>query len=396
MGDSVYNIFNLYEKEKNMGKNVLIIGAGPAGLAAAEAAAALGASVTLAGAEPYAPYWRPQLTRCLAEPKSAEALAIKKPEWYAQKGIRLLLGKTAEWIDAAGKRVLWMNGGEAFPYDALIVAAGSSPVLPPISGTEGALTLRSYEDAVRIRAQALAKGKAAVIGGGLLGLETAWELMNAGAKVALAERAPWLLPRQLNREGGQYLQRRLESLGIRFFIGQEPGTLAELYQDACTVVAAGVRANLQALDGTGVALGRAVTVDDHMRTSVDGIYACGDVAEYQGRCWGLLSVAQEQGKIAGANAAGGEAVYVETPPSPMLKVGPVSVFSVGDMAEGDGVLALAQETKAGYACLTLKDGTLVGAALVGDTKAGMKLKKAVAEKREFRDAKKADEILSAI
>jgi nitrite reductase (NADH) large subunit len=352
--------------------------------------------VTLAGAEPYAPYWRPQLTRFLSEPRPADALAIKKPEWYAQNGVRLLLGKTAERIDIPGKRVLWVNGGEASFYDALIVAAGSLPMLPPFAGAEGALTLRSYDDAVKIREQALAKGKATVVGGGLLGLETAWELNNSGVKVSLVERSPWLLPRQLNRKGGLYLQRRLESSGIRFFIGQEPGTFAELYQDACTVVAAGVRSNLQALDSTGVALGRAVVVDDHMRTSLEGVFACGDIAEYQGRCWGLLSVAQEQGKIAGANAAGGEVVYLETPPSPMLKAGPVSVFSVGDMAEGDGVLALSQETEAGYACLTLKDGTLVGAALVGDTKPGMKLKKAVAEKREFRDAKKADEILSAI
>lgn len=379
-----------------MARNVLIIGAGPAGLAAAEAAVSLGAAVTLCGTEGYPPYWRPRLTRCLSEPADAEKLAIRKPEWYARQGVALLPGRTAERIDPAAKKVFWKGSGEASGYDALVVATGSSANAPAIPGAENALTLRSYDDAVKLRSAALASGRAVVIGGGLLGLETAWELKAAGVRPSLVERSQWLMPRQLNRAGGQYLQRKLESSGINLIIGRDPSELRGLYQGACVVLAAGVHANLSALEGSGVAACRGVTVDNRMQTTAEGVYACGDVAEFMGRCWGLLPVAQEQGRVAGLNAAGGDAVYVETPPSPMLKVGTISVFSVGNTAECDGVRLLEEENDGGYACLMLKEDILVGAVLVGNTAAGMKLRKAVGEIKNFTGMKNAQDAINSL
>jgi nitrite reductase (NADH) large subunit len=378
-----------------MGKKVLIIGAGPAGLAAAEAAAALGAAVTLAGAEPYPPYWRPRLTHLLSAPAPAESIAMRRPEWYAQCGVELLTGRAAEHVDAAGRKVSWASGGET-PFDALVVATGASPAFPRIAGADNALTLRTYGDAVRIREAALAAGRAVVIGGGLLGLETAWELNASGIAVSLVERSGWVLQRQLDRGAGTYLRRRLEDSGLGFIVGRDPSTLGELYRGACVVIAAGVRANLEAVADAGIAVNRGIVTDERMRTSAEGIYACGDVAEYNGRCWGLLSVAQEQGKAAGVNAAGGDALYAETPPSPTLKVGAVSVFSVGSMAAGEGADIIGGETANGYASVVLRDEVLAGAALVGDTKLGMKLKKAVVEKRVFKGVQNIGEILSAI
>jgi NAD(P)H-nitrite reductase large subunit len=374
---------------------VLIIGAGPAGLAAAEAAATIGAAVTLCGGESYAPYWRPRLTHCLSEMVAAEKLAIKKPEWYEQNKIQLLTARVAVRIDTAEKKVLW-QGGDSTPYDTLVLAAGAQPNLPQIEGVKNGVSLRTYDDAVKLRQEALKAGKAVIIGGGLLGLETAWELNAAGVKTTLIERSPWLMPRQLTRDSGLYLQRRLESSGLQLIVGAEPSTLQELYTDACVILCAGVQANLSILQGTSIAANRSIIVDDHMRTNVEGIYACGDIAEYQGRCWGLMSVAQEQGKVAGANAAGGNAAYAETPPSPMLKVGIVSVFSVGDVSTGEGVVVLSREDETGYRCLLLKDGILTGAVLIGSTASGVKLKKAVAEKRSFADSLSMDEILNQL
>jgi nitrite reductase (NADH) large subunit len=381
-----------------MKKKVLIIGAGPAGLAAAEAAAALGSSVTLAGAEPYPPYWRPRLTRCLSEPAPIESLYMRKPEWYAQRGIELITDHEAEHVDIEGKKVYWIKRGEApeTPFDALVAATGSAPARPQIRGAENALTFRTYEDAVRIREAALAAGRAVVIGGGLLGLETAWELNRAGVKTVIIERNRWLMPRQLDCGAGQYLQRRLEGSGLEFAIGRDPSDCADLYSGSCIVLAAGVRANLGALGGCALAVNRGIVVDGRMRTSADGIYACGDAAEFGGRCWGLLTVAQAQGKAAGANAAGGDSAYEETPPSPMLKVGAVSVFSVGSLAEDENTALLGGETGTGYVSLALRDGVLAGAALVGDTKDGMKLKKAVAENRRFEKAAGVEDILRSM
>lgn len=363
-----------------MANKVLIIGAGPAGLAAADAASALGAEVRLCGGEPYAPYWRPKLTHWLSEPVPQEQLAIKKPEWYSQRGIQLETGKTAVRADTAAKRVYWADGSDT-AYDALVLAAGSEPNMPKVPGAEDALALRTYDDAVRLRAAALKAGRAVIVGGGLLGLETAWELNAAGVPATLVERNRWLMPRQLDEPGGRYLQSKLEARGISFSIGQDPSVLSELYRGACVVLAVGVHANRSLLEGSGIDTGKAVTVDERMQTSAPDVYACGDAAEFMGRCWGLISVAQEQGKVAGANAAGGDAVYKETPPSPVLKTGDVSVFSVGDITESEGVTALREETDTGYKCLMIRGGALAGAILIGDTKAGMKLKKAVAEKR---------------
>lgn len=375
---------------------VLIIGAGPAGLAAAGAAAAQGAAVMLCGDEPYLPYWRPRLTHCLAEPASAEALFIRKPQWYEQNGIAVQSGRRAVRVDAAARKVIWNDGGESH-WDALVLATGSVPNRPSIPGAEGALTLRTWDDAVEIRRAALAASRAVVVGGGLLGLETAWELNAAGVKATLVERSRWLLPRQLNREGGLYLQHRLESSGLGLIVGEDPSTLGELYRDACVVLAAGVRADTELAQDAGVACGaRGVTVDGRMRTNLPGVYACGDAAEYDGRCWGLQPVAEAQGRVAGANAAGGDEAYAETPPSPMLKIGRHAVFSVGDLSPSDDVRMLSEETGDGYACLMLREDRLVGAALVGNTSASMKLKKALRENRYFAGIKNIKELLQSL
>lgn len=379
-----------------MGKKVLIIGAGPAGLAAADAAARHGAEVRLCGDEPYPPYWRPRLTHFLAEPAPAENLAVKKSEWYVQNGITLETGRKAVHVDTARKQVAWADG-RLESYDTLVLAAGSEPNMPQVPGAEHAMTLRSYDDAVKIRKAALAAGRAVVIGGGLLGLETVWELNAAGVRSALVERNRWLMPRQLNRSAGRYLQARLETRGIQFIIGQDPSTLGDLYSGACVVLAAGVHAGTAFLEGSGITVGRAgVTVDDRMRTSAADVYACGDIAEYSGRSWGLIIIADAQGRVAGANAAGGEAAYVETPPSPILKTGDVAVFSVGDVSEGEGITSISEETPDAYKCLMVREGILAGAVLIGDTKAGMKLKKAVAEKRPVNSEDNIMNIINAL
>lgn len=378
-----------------MKKQVLILGAGPAGLAAAEAAAAHGAQATLCGAEQYPPYFRPRLTRYLSEPSAADRMAIRKPEWYAEKGIGLKTGTVADFIDVPQKTVRFSDGS-LLQWDSLVLAMGASPNRLPLPCKEPAMTLRSYDDAVAVRQLALARGRAVIVGGGLLGLEVAWELNGAGVNTAVVERAPWLMPRQLNEAAGIHLQRRLEASGLSLTIATDPTTLSACYEGACVVLCAGVQANLALVQGTGIAAGRSVTVDDHMGTNLEGIYACGDVAEFNGRNWGLIAVAQEQGEIAGANAAGSNAVYIETPPSPMLKVGAHGVFSVGDITEGEGIVSLSEESEAGYACLMVRDGVLVGAVLVGDTKAGMKLKKAVADRISLAGAKSYPEAMQGI
>ena len=371
----------------------MILGAGPAGVAAAQAAAAGGAAVTLCGAEPYAPYFRPRLPRLLAEPAEAAALAIKKPDWFAANGVTLRVGLRATALDAAARRVTFADGS-TLSYDALVLATGAECFVPPVPGAQP-MALRSYDDAVAIRACALQTGRAVVVGGGLLGLETAWELNNAGVATTVIERLPWLLPRQLNREGGDYLQKQLEDRGFALHVGADPADFQDYYAGACVVVAAGIRPCTGLAQAAGAACERAVVVDERMATSLPGVFACGDAAQFQGRNWGLMPTAQEQGRVAGANAAGGNDRYVDAPPSPMLKIGGIlSVFSTGDVnAEGSRAL---MSFDSGFGCAVLKDDVLVGAALVGSTAAAQKLRKAVAEGRAFSGVQDFAAVLAAL
>lgn len=371
--------------------DVLIIGAGPAGLAAAEAAAKGGAAVTLAGAEPYLPYWRPRLSQMLAQPQKPEDIAIKTGDWFAKNLIDFRPGHTAVHIDIKNKSVYFKNG-IVLKYRKLIVAAGSVSNIPPVRGVEKPYALRSYDDCAAIRKDALDKKRAAVIGGGLLGLETAYSLKEAGAEVLVSERNAYLLHRQLPKEGGDFLAFALKKHGIRFLFNSG-GELPEEWLNACVIIAAGVRPNTSFLQDTGISIGKGILADARMAANIPDVYACGDVAEFKGKCPGLIPVAFDQGKVAGINAAGGDAVYKEAPPSPMLKVGDLSVFSTGDNAGGK---VLYEDAGESFKSVTLKEGVLTGGVLIGDIRLMAKLKKAVSEKRKFPDTAGLFEILEAL
>ena len=128
-----------------------------------------------------------------------------------------------------------------------------------------------------------------------------------------------------------------------------------------------------------------------MKTNIDGIYACGDIAEFNGKTPGLFPIAMQQGKVAGANATGANEAYTEIPPSPMLKIGGLSVFSAGDNQDGKVIFESGNDT---FKSVTLKDDILTGGALIGDTTLANRLKNAVSQKREFRNAQKLSDILN--
>lgn len=369
---------------------ILVLGAGPAGFYAAAQAAARNKNVALAGSEKHAPYYRPQLTRVLSAPVSPEALAIKPAAWMEKNNIAFLPEHTAQKVDTENKKVFWQD--QSFTaFDKLVIAAGSHSFMPPIPGVERPFALRSYEDALLIREAAIKAGSAVILGGGLLGLETAYHLNEIGVKVTVFERGAALLSRQLPRQGGEMLADLLSAYGIRFITNADTDKVRADFPDACVIVAAGVRPNTAFLSGSGILIYKAVVVDAQMRTSIRDIYACGDVAEFNGNTPGLFSIAIQQGKTAGANAAGAQDAYIETPPSPTLKIGDLSIFSAGDNQDGDVFF----ETGAGsFKSVTLKDGILTGGALIGDITMANKLKNAITQKRKFENARNIHDVLN--
>lgn len=375
--------------------NVLIIGAGPAGHAAAKAAAQKSESVLLCGSEPYLPYWRPRLASVISGDLAVDKLLISSEDWYAQKNIECLLNVKVEHIDTSNK-IVTLDNGKQISYDKLILALGASPFVPPIKHNEELLTLRSYNDAQEIRKAVLEKQKVVVIGGGLLGLEMAFEIKELGKPVTIVERGDWLLTRQLDKAGGEFLANLLSDDQLSILTGMDVSKHPEIMENACVIVAAGIRSNIQVLRDTGININRAVIVDEYMQTSIEDVYACGDIAEFNGRTWGLVPVANAQGTIAGNNAVGIRTIYKDIIPSPVLKVSDVSLISVGDISINDSTTAYRKQDGSEYVCFMVQANKIKGAIFIGNPGLGFKVKSAIEKGLELPEINSADDVIGFI
>ena len=375
--------------------DVLVIGAGPAGLSAARAAAAAGKRTVLAGAEPQPPYWRPRLPEILRTGAQAETILMKSENFLKSNGIDFLSSKTALSIDPERRSVRWEDG-ETTEYGALVLACGSRANLPAVPGAGRVHVLRSYADALRIREECLKTHKAFIVGGGVLGLEAAYALAQSGCGVAVSDRNEYPLSRQLDREGGLFLKQLLEKAGIAVRSAADSAELEKDINGACVVAAAGVLPSTELAAACGLAVGRGVIVDSAMRTSRESIYACGDVAQFEGACPGLMPVASAQGEVAGINAAGGSAIYKKVLPSPMLSVAGISILSIGSTEIPEGAKALRERSGTNYALAVVAGGRLTGAAFIGNTSAGFKFKKYIEAGGEVGDVSSFGEVLARV
>jgi nitrite reductase (NADH) large subunit len=247
----------------------------------------------------------------------------------------------------------------------------------------GVFTLRTLDDALAIKGYATLVPSATVIGGGLLGLETARALHSAGLDVTVVEYFPYLLPRQMDVEGARVLQSLLEQQGLRVLtsgqtyhiVGTGRCTGVQLedgraVEGELVVFSAGIRSETSLALTAGIATNRGVIVDEHLQTSASDIFAVGDVAEFEGRVYGIIPPAIEQARIAAANMVElGSAVYRGTLPSTTLKIAGAELTSLGQsLEEGDAYTVLRSvDLAAGkYRKLILSEGHLIGAILLND------------------------------
>lgn len=373
---------------------IVIVGAGIAGVSAAEAAhkTAPWAEVVLLSSEPHLPYYRLSLTRYLAGEVDSFQLDLHPHSWYEQNGIQLRLNVTVCEIDP-GRKTLVLDDGQRISYDRLILTVGSHPFLPPFPGADrkNVTTLRTRQDADMILAASRAHPQVVCIGGGLLGLETAGALARQGADVTLLENMAWLLPRQLNAAAGELLKKQIEKIGIsvhtnartRELVGDETVRGVLLEDGAClpadlVVVSAGVRANLNLARQAGIQVNQGILVDDAMQTSQPDVFAAGDASEHKGVLYGIWPPSQMQGAVAGRGAAGEPGQFGGIPRSNTLKVLGYDVLSIGKITpEGANALQIAAETDDTYACFVFRDGRMVGSILLGDTALASEVKQAV-------------------
>lgn len=378
----------------------VVVGAGIAGVSAAEAIrnASPRAEITLIAGEAPPPYYRLNLTRYLAGEISTDGLPIHPFDWYADNRIDLLPGVRAEEIDLSGRRISVADRGD-IPFDRLVLAMGAHPFTPPIQGAdrEGVITLRTSEDADRILKRALRGDPVVIIGGGVLGLETAGALARRGANVTLLEGYDWLMPRQLDREAGERLGRHVAGIGIRLEMhaitreiagarGVEGVVLADgrMIAAKTVIMATGVRPNTHLARRAGLDVNQGVLVNNHMTTSSQEVYAAGDVAEHNGVLYGTWAASQYQGSIAGMNAAGLVVLYGGQPRSNSLKVLGLDLMSIGTFEPADGSYRVIDEASDNrYLHFVLRDGRLVGAILLGDMSSSSAVKAAIESRWDF-------------
>jgi nitrite reductase (NADH) large subunit len=387
----------------------VIIGNGVAGItAAAELADREAGGIEVYAAEPYPYYFRPQLPRFLGGEISQDRLIARPPSWYDEKGITVHLDAPVVRLQPDQKRIVLEDGSEV-AYDRLLLAIGGLSFVPPIDGTdkEGVFTLRTLEDALAIKSYAPQCERAVVIGGGLLGLESARGLQGLGLSVTALEFFPRLLPRQLDEEGAAVFRQMVEDLDIGVAVGANTQAILGdgavervVLQDGrefpaqLVLVATGMRCNAGLAAEAGLDVERGVVVDDHLRTSAPDVYAAGDVASFHGRSWGIIPQAREQAVVAAANMAGADMVYQEIVPSTTLRIAGIHMTSCGrepsSEDEGWTVYREADPTGGVYKKLALEDGIAVQAIVIGDRALARKLEALVIQGAKVREEEVRD------
>jgi 3-phenylpropionate/trans-cinnamate dioxygenase ferredoxin reductase component len=315
-------------------QRIVIVGGGPAGLSTARSYREAGgaASVDLVCAEPHLPYRRPPLTKeFLRDELETAELALEDEGWFAAHAVTLRRGRSVVDVDRAA-RCVHLEGGQELPYDACVLATGSTPERPPVDGAEdpGLHTIRTIDDALRLRAAARPGTRAVIVGAGFIACEAAASIAQRGVAVVLV--APEARPQaqRLGDEAGELITTLLCEAGVEVRLGAE----IERIEPRWRVHLAGgetLSADLVLL-GTGVAPHSAlaeqagldvedgaVLVDASMRSSDAAVLAVGDIAAAQhARAGRRLRVehwgdALTHGEVAGRTLAGEDAEWTSAP-----------------------------------------------------------------------------------
>ena len=383
----------------------VILGNGAAGFNAAKAIRERDktGAVVLISNEPYPSYNRPMLTKSIVAGLSAEQIAIEGPSWYEENQVYQMLGKQIESIDTDAKEVL-LTSGEKVHYTKLIYALGSECFIPPIQGSDlpEVAAIRRLSDVEKVEGLMENASKAVVIGGGVLGLEAAWELKKAGLDVQVLEAAPVLMGRQLDAGSAEILKETASERGIQIHTGVTVEAIegtdhvsgvrladGKVIPAEVVIISAGVRANTSIAQDIGLEIGRAVKVNSRMETSAAGIYACGDCAEYEGANYAIWPEAVEQGRIAGANAAGEGLEYEPVPAALTFHGMNTALFAAGDNGKNPNLLYKTVEFrdmgKGQYRKYYFLNNRLSGVILIGDLSEMAKMTKALQKHAPYQE-----------
>ncbi len=378
---------------------IIIVGNGLAGIISAKTLRELDKKVEIEvfAEEKYHYYPRPNLIEFLAGNIPFERMFAFPQEWYGEQNINIHLGKQVTRIFPDSQEIE-VEGEKKEKYESLLLAHGSSSFIPPFKGTDkkGVFALRTLDDAFELLEYLENHQRVVVIGGGLLGLETARALKSRGARVEVVEFFERLLPRQLDIQGASLLKAQIENMGIRVHLGLATEEVLgkdevrglrfkgekEVETDTA-VVAAGVRPNIRLAKEAGLETDRGLVVDDYLHSSKQKIFAAGDVIQHQGKIYGIIPASFNQARIVASNILGKKEKYEGTVPSNTLKIVGLDVMSAGIVnPEQDSYEEFRKEKKeeGTYKKVVIHQGVLVGAIWIGTKKGASEINRLISQK----------------
>lgn len=327
--------------------NVVIIGNGVSGMTAAYHIYQKNPNcrLTVIGEENHNYYNRMAITRLIYERSAMKNLSMLPSDWdvnpYADCWISTLVTK----IDRENKQVITALD-EVVPYDKLILAMGSKAFIPPIEnyGIPGCFVVRTADDAISMRdyIQHHHVKNAILLGGSVLGIETAFALYKLKLEVTVIERSPWLLYNFIDQRSAKYLEEYLKNLGVVVKFGYsvkaalgtnelkgvalDDGTIIS---GGLFIVCCGISPNIELAKECGLVTERGIVVDETLRTSDPDIFAIGDNAQINGRIEGLWTSSIRQADVCGENVMDGNEKYVGTSSDMILKLPGVILVSKG-------------------------------------------------------------------
>ncbi|WP_379131852.1 nitrite reductase large subunit NirB [Paenibacillus sp. sgz500958] len=385
-------------------EKLVLIGNGMAGVGTIEQILKLGGlyDITVIGSEPHPNYNRIMLSYVLEGSKTMEDIVLNSLSWYEDNHITLHLNTTVTRIDSESQQVITANG-LSIPYDKVIIATGSNSFILPIPGSDkdGVVGFRDIADCESMLSAAQQYKKAAVIGGGLLGLEAAKGLVNLGMDVTVVHLMEDLMERQLDRSASSMLQAELERQGVKFAMGKQTVELTGSHrveglrfsddsslEAEFVVMAVGIKPNVAVAKDSGIEVNRGIVVNDYLQTSMDNVYSVGECTEHRGVCYGLVAPLFEQGMVLAKHLCGVDSnPYEGSVVSTKLKISGVDVFSAGEFIESfeHTVISAKDEWKRTYKKILLKNNVIVGAVLFGDVTESASLQKLVKQGAEMTD-----------
>ncbi len=345
--------------------------------------------VTVIGEEPWGNYNRIMLSPVLSGDKTIDDIMLHPLAWYSDKNIRFIAGDPAVKIDRPRKQV-YTEKGLMVDYDRLILATGSKPFVPPISGADlkGVISFRDIYDVNTMLDYCKDKKNAVVIGGGLLGLEAAYGLKQRGMNVTVLHLMDRIMERQLDSRASSMLRQSIEAKGINIITEAntdallgENGHVTQIklkdgtVLDADLVVfAVGIRPNMALAQSAGLRCNRGVMVNDTMQTFDPSIYAVGECIEHRNQTFGLVEPLWGQAFICASHLAEHGSLTFKAPTVPtQLKVSGCDVFSAGNFEPKDDFedIILNDEKRQIYKRIIIQKDKVVGAVLFGDTEDGV-------------------------